>query len=114
MFKKIFKTTTKTVRNTTGSIIEGIDEGLNGDDVKEVRQEKRVLKAEARRLRQQKRKRISLYWRIAWVGLFTMVGRTIYMNGFHTDTISKIAQDYQLALLLPFLVAGILTLIEGD
>ena len=110
--KKIFKFGTRAVKNTAGSIIEGIDEGFNGDDIKTLRKERREVKQAVRDNVRRQDKIVSNIWKAACIIVLVMIAKTISENGFNNQAVSHVWEDYSIALLFPFLLAGIASLLK--
>lgn len=110
--KKIFKFGTKAIKKTASSVIEGIDEGLNGDNIKDVRRQRREVKQDKRNDRNRQEKIVGYAWTLAWLAILSMCAKTIYENGFNNNAVSNIWNDYSIALVFPLLIAGIVSLLK--
>lgn len=110
--KRIFRFGTKAIKKTASSVIEGIDEGLNGDDIKDVRQERRYIRQDERNDRSRQEKIVGYAWTLAWLAILSMCAKTIYENGFNNNAVSNIWSDYSIALAFPLLIAGIVSLLK--
>ena len=98
--KKIVKNTTKvtgkTVKAVTTSVIDGIDETINGDDIKEIRKLKAENTAIANQIKkvqkEKERKENSLEMKV-WLFSFGLsvvyVLYTMYMNNFNSKLIEQ-------------------------
>lgn len=63
--KKIFKLGTKVIKKATINMIDGIDEGFNGDYIKEVRQERREIRRIEMDEENRREKIVTYFWRSA-------------------------------------------------
>ena len=99
--KSLFKTSTRQVKKTTVAIIEGVDEGINGENAKTDRRLKRAYNNRINSF-------IKITWLSAWCLFLLMVALAIIVCGFSNELVSNAFSSKSIALLMPFLLAAII------
>ena len=98
--KNLTKTTTKFVANTVkdigGGIIEGVDEAVNGDNIKEIRAEQKEIKAQQNAAikikKEELKKENSLEMKIWFIGITISVVYGLY-SLFNCNFIGKCFEE---------------------
>ena len=115
--KKSIKKVTKETLNTTGAILggalDGIDESINGDDIKEIRDRNREIRR-VENLRLSKVRNFSWWvWSLAFLAIIVMVGQVIMTHEGNGQLIQTVIDAHGLLLLVPFLIATMLTMFSN-
>lgn len=107
LLKETSKGLFKGIVSTTSSIIDGADEALNGDDIKQVRDEKRKrYEAYRESIRQYEMKKSSVSV-AALLLFFGMIAYTMIEKGFNNQLVNNLVETHGIALFFPFVMLAI-------
>ena len=107
LLKNFTKKIIKTTANTTGAVlkgtIDGLDESINGDDIKEVRIERNDRRNKIRNFEK-------TVWSLALLATLGLITHSILINYGNIDLIESVTSEHGFLLAVPFLIAIMLTI----
>lgn len=107
LLKETSKGLFKGIVSTTSSIIDGADEALNGDDIKQVRDEKRKRYEAYRESIRQYEMRKASFWASTFLLFFGMIAYTMIEKGFNNKLVDNVIETHGIALFFPFVMLAI-------
>lgn len=107
LLKETSKGLFKGIVSTTSSIIDGADEALNGDDIKQVRDEKRKRYEAYRESIRQYEMRKASFWASTFLLFFGMIAYTMIEKGFNNKLVDNVIETHGIALFFPFVILAI-------